>query len=209
MATTYLSDLRTQVRKDLHDTDNTAYRWTDDQLARHIERALQEFSEASPITATLDITTVAGQRGYALTATALHQRPGAIVAVEYPYTVNELPTFAQYRLWSDTLFILTTDAPATGETIRVWYTTPHTLSESVKTLAPEDEPIVQLGAAGYAARELESYNADRITISKFTTMDYRKFADQALSAFYALLQNRIRQRAQSVDSRQVWDTSTL
>src|SRR5215207_1269054 len=43
-----LSDIRTRVRKDLHDTDSGAYRWTDAQLDRHIERSLSDLSLACP-----------------------------------------------------------------------------------------------------------------------------------------------------------------
>ena len=55
MPTTYLSDLRNQVRKDLHDEDSSGYRWTDAVLNRHIERALAELSAACPRTATTTI----------------------------------------------------------------------------------------------------------------------------------------------------------
>ena len=47
-AMTILSDIRTRIRKDLRDTDSLAYRWTDVQLDRHIERALNELSIAIP-----------------------------------------------------------------------------------------------------------------------------------------------------------------
>ncbi len=39
-----LTDMRTLVRRDLHDEDATSYRWTNDELDRHIARALKDFS---------------------------------------------------------------------------------------------------------------------------------------------------------------------
>jgi hypothetical protein len=40
-----LSEMITVVRKDLRDQDSENYRWTDDELTRHINRAVREFSE--------------------------------------------------------------------------------------------------------------------------------------------------------------------
>ena len=34
-----LTDMKTIVRRDLHDEDDTNYRWTDDELDRHIAHA--------------------------------------------------------------------------------------------------------------------------------------------------------------------------
>ncbi|HZP26125.1 MAG TPA: hypothetical protein VFB90_03665, partial [Dehalococcoidia bacterium] len=57
-----LSDMRTRVRRDLHDEDATAYRWTDSELDRHIDRALREFSLALPLEAKTTLTTSSGSR---------------------------------------------------------------------------------------------------------------------------------------------------
>ena len=40
--------MRAIVQRDLHDEDETAYRWSDDALDGHIAHALKEFSEAIP-----------------------------------------------------------------------------------------------------------------------------------------------------------------
>ena len=44
-----LSEMRTIVRRDLHDEDASNYRWTDDELDRHIAHAVKDFSEALPL----------------------------------------------------------------------------------------------------------------------------------------------------------------
>ena len=41
-----LPTMRARVRRDLHDEDSNNYRWTDDELDRHIQRALNEVSTA-------------------------------------------------------------------------------------------------------------------------------------------------------------------
>ncbi len=43
-----LTEMRTIVRRDLHDEDDTNYRWTDEELDRHIAHAVKDFSEAVP-----------------------------------------------------------------------------------------------------------------------------------------------------------------
>ena len=43
-----LGDMRTIVRRDLHDEDAANYRWTDDELDRHIAHAVKDFSEYLP-----------------------------------------------------------------------------------------------------------------------------------------------------------------
>jgi hypothetical protein len=43
-----LSQLRAALRRDLRDEDPGDYRWSDDELDRHIDHALREFSQAIP-----------------------------------------------------------------------------------------------------------------------------------------------------------------
>ena len=43
-----LGQVRERVRRDLHDEDTNSYRWTDDALNRHIERALAKVSKVAP-----------------------------------------------------------------------------------------------------------------------------------------------------------------
>ncbi len=209
MPTTYLSDLRGQVRKDLHDEDSASYRWSDGVLNRHIERALAEFSAASPRTATTMINAVEGVREYDLSAVSdLTNRPSAIIAVEWPYDAAAPafpPRFVPVRVVANRLHLLSMEAPAAGDVLRVWYTLPHVLSESVKTLAPEDEPLVALGAAAYAALERASYATERITPSGATVDDYQAWGERALQRFRNALADRRQQAALVVDGRVSWE----
>ena len=43
-----LTEMRNIVRRDLHDEDSDNYRWTDDELNRHIAHTVKEFSEYMP-----------------------------------------------------------------------------------------------------------------------------------------------------------------
>lgn len=205
MPTTYLSDLRNQVRKDLHDEDSGSYRWTDAVLNRHIERALAELSAASPRTATTTINAGDGVREYDLSLISdLANRPAAVLAVEWPYVAaapTYPPPFVAFRLFANWLYVLSEQAPAAGDVLRVWYALPHVLSESAKTLATEDEPLLALGAAAYAALEREGYASERITPGAFTAKDYRAWGERAMTRFQDALADRRRQSALAVDGR--------
>ena len=43
-----LSSMRTLVRRDLKDEDNSSYRWQDDEIDRAIQRAVAELSRCAP-----------------------------------------------------------------------------------------------------------------------------------------------------------------
>lgn len=212
MPTAYLSDLRSLIRIDLHDEDESAYRWTNEALDRHIARALAEFSAASPRTATLTIEATAGWREYDLSEQSdLANRPAAVAAVEWPYDAAAPaypPPFVAFRVFANQLYLLADETPQAGDSIRVWYTLPHVLSEDEKSLAPEDEPLVALGAAAYAALERESYAAERITPTGRTAEEYRQWGERALKRFLAALVDRRRQEALLVDGRVGWDAGT-
>ncbi|MBI4308059.1 MAG: hypothetical protein HY684_04565, partial [Chloroflexi bacterium] len=75
-----LNDMRTRVRKDLRDEDSSAYRWTDAELDRHIDHALQDVSLAAPLEAKATLTTTAGSRDLSVAGLA---GLVALEAVEY------------------------------------------------------------------------------------------------------------------------------
>lgn len=202
---TYLSDLRNLVRKDLHDEDGSSYRWSDAVLDRHIGRALAELSAVSPRTATTTINAGAGVREYDLSLIAgLAGRPEAVVTVEWPYDAaapaypaNVVP----FRVFAGRLYLLVEQAPATGDVIRLGYTLPHVLSESEKTLAADDEPLLALGAAAYAALEREAFAVERITPSGRTAEEYRSWGERAVVRFQAALADRRQQAVLGADGR--------
>ena len=58
-----LTEMRTIVRRDLKDEDSQNYRWSDDELDRHIDHAVREFSNACPQEQQSDIATVVLKTG--------------------------------------------------------------------------------------------------------------------------------------------------
>lgn len=155
---TTLSDIRTRVRKDLHDTDAASQRWTDSELDRHIQRALDETSRSIPREASATLTTTPGSRDLSLAAlTGLIE----IEAVEYP--VGQFPpSYAQFSGWANALTLLVESAPATALPVTVYYTAQHTLDGSGTTLAGFQEDIVATGASAYAVLESGAGAIDRL-----------------------------------------------
>ena len=76
-----LTDMRAIVRRDLHDEDSQNYRWTNDELDRHISRAVKDFSEAIPREQKTLKSTVSGSRE--IDISSITDRV-MVEAVEYP-----------------------------------------------------------------------------------------------------------------------------
>ena len=57
-----LVDMRAIVRRDLHDEDANNYRWTNDELDRHIAHAVKDYSEAIPYEQKAIKATTSGSR---------------------------------------------------------------------------------------------------------------------------------------------------
>src|SRR3990172_8079348 len=112
-----LSDMRTWVRRDLHDEDAANYRWTDAELARHIDRAVRELSLSVPLPAKATLTTTPGSRD--LTITSLSGLV-AVEAVEYPVGYYP-PVYSPFSQWGDTLTLLVDSAPSGPESAYIYY----------------------------------------------------------------------------------------
>ena len=93
-----LPTMRTRVRRDLHDEDSQNYRWTDNELDRHIQRTLEEVSIASSREMKATLTTTADSRELSLaTLTDLI----SIEAAEYP-TGKYPPVYIGFSVWAGT-----------------------------------------------------------------------------------------------------------
>jgi hypothetical protein len=155
-----LPTMRARVRRDLRDEDSANYRWTDNEVDRHIERAVRELSLAAPLEATANLVTSAGNRD--LDVASLTNRV-SIDAVEYP-TALYPTSYAAHSLWANRLTLLIEGAPAAGEAVVVRYSKLHTLDATSSTLPEALEDVVATGAAAYAALEWASYATNRVNV---------------------------------------------
>ncbi|HEX74273.1 MAG TPA: hypothetical protein G4N93_03905 [Dehalococcoidia bacterium] len=174
-----LSDMRAIVRRDLHDEDDANYRWTNDELDRHIAHALKEFSEAMPYEQKATIATVADSRE--IDISSLSDRV-MVEAVEYP--VGEFPQrYQRYSLWVDRVTLLG-DVIPDGSNSYIYYGKLHTLDADTSTIPSKYEDLVALGATGYAVVEWAANSINRVNVGgAMTPRDFLTWGKGRLSSF--------------------------
>jgi len=171
--------MRTNVRRDLRDEDSENYRWTNDEIDRHIERALAEFSHALPREQTAQIATSADSMDIdisSLTARIM------VKAVEYP--IDAWPrSYQRFSLWEDTLTLLGDYVPA-GDDCYIYYGKLHTLDVSSSTIPTKHEDLVALGAEGYALVAWAAFAINQVNLGGTGTPSlFRIEGEQKLKQF--------------------------
>ncbi|MBI2851409.1 MAG: hypothetical protein HYX80_10320 [Chloroflexi bacterium] len=159
-----LSDMRTLVRRDLHDENSSNYRWNNDELDRHIAHAVKDFSEAIPYQQKATKATTAGSRE--IDIASITDRIN-VEAVEYP--VDKFPKrYQRFSLWADSLTLLGDEVPD-GSNAYIYYGKLHTLGVSTSTIPAMHEDLIAAGAAGYAAVEWAIYAVNLVNIGGLPT----------------------------------------
>ena len=159
-----LSEMRTIVRRDLKDEDENNYRWTNDELDRHIAHAVKEFSEAIPLEQKATKATTSGSRE--LDISNLSDRV-MVAAVEYP--VDTFPKrYQRFSLWGDTLTVLGDEVPD-GSNAYIYYGELHTLDAQGSTIPSQFDDLIAVGAEGYAAVEWALYATNRVNVGGSVT----------------------------------------
>ncbi len=187
-----LTEMRDIVRQDLHDEDAANYRWTDNELDRHIAHAVKEFSEAIPDEQQATKATTSGSRE--MDISTITDRV-MVEAVEYP--VDKFPKrYQPFSLWADTLTLLGDEIPD-GSNAYIYYGKLHALGAG-STIPARDEDLIAAGACGYAALEWAVYATNRVNIGGgITPKEFLSWGDEKLKYFRAELKrlgrrNRVR-----------------
>lgn len=191
--------MRGNLRQDLHDLDAGAYRWTDAALDRHIDRAVRELGSAWP--QTQDLVLSAAGRRYDLT-----DQMGYLWCerVEYPVDAQP-PRYLPFREEGTGHILLLGDAePAAGDWIKLWYAKARTLDSSGSSIPPEQEELVALGAAGFAALELAGYAMGQLNPSGDTPQWYRAWGEARLKDFWTRLDLLRAERGMAVGWMAQW-----
>ncbi len=174
-----LTDMRAIVRRDLHDEDDANYRWTNDEIDRHIEHAVKEFSESIPCEQKATQTTTAGSREMDISAIT-----GSVVveAVEYP--ADEFPArYQPFSLWGNMLTLLGEEVPDGGNAC-IYYGKLHTLDAGSSTIPAQHEDLIATGACGYAAIEWAVYAINKVNAGGTVTPgELREWGDRKLKFF--------------------------
>ena len=154
-----LTDMRAIVRRDLHDEDSQNYRWTNDELDRHIAHAVKEFSEYIPYEQKATKATTSGSRELDIATVT-----GRVMVEAMEYPVDKFPRrYQPFSLWGDTLTILGDEVPD-GSNAYIYYGKLHTLDASTSTIPAKFEDMIAVGAGGYAAVEWAAYAINRVNV---------------------------------------------
>jgi len=173
-----LTEMITLVRRDLKD-ETSPYRWSDDELTRHINRAVKELSERVPLPAMALLPTTSGSREVNISSLADRIM---VQAAEYP--IDNFPTsYQRFSIWGDTLTIISGDVP-NGGNCRVYYGELHVLNALGSTIPTKYEDIIAAGAGGYAAIEMSAYSINRVNVGGMSTpREYRLWGNARLLTF--------------------------
>lgn len=190
-----LSEMRTLVRRDLHDEDAANYRWTDNELDRHIAHAVRDFSQYLPYEQKATKATTSGSRE--LDISTITDRV-MVEAVEY--LVDKFPKrYQRFEIWGDKLTVLGDDVPD-GSNAYIYYGKLHTLDVSSSTIPSRHENLVAAGACGYAAVEWAQYAINRVNAGGvITPKEFLEWGNERLNFFRQELkrlgrQDRVRVR---------------
>jgi hypothetical protein len=175
-----INELHTRIRKDLKDEDPNNYRWTNDELDRHIFHAVYKFSIAIPAESKTTLYTTSGSREISLTSL---NGLIAVLTVEYP-TGNNQPPYVRFRTWENTLTLLIDNIPQGNEPVDIHYLKQHTLDSQGSSIPPKYEDIIATGATAYATLALANYSVDRTnTGGEQVSNNYLEWAKIKLEEF--------------------------
>jgi hypothetical protein len=192
-----ISEMITLVRRDLKD-ETSPYQWSDDELVRHVGRALNELSERLPLPAKAILPTVSGSRE--LDISSLTNRI-MVRAVEYPLD-HSPASYQRFSVWGNNLAIISGPEPD-GSQCAVYYGVPHTIDAAGSTLPTKYHDLVAIGACGYAAVSLAAATVNKVNVGgKAASEEYRTWGNERLVIF----RERLRQlgRRQRVRSQQLF-----
>jgi hypothetical protein len=174
-----LSDMRVVVRRDLHDEDSGNYRWSNDELDRHIAHAVRDFSEAIPYEQKETLASTEGSREIDISAITNRIM---VQAIEYP--IDKFPQIYQrFSLWADTITLLGDEVPD-GSNAYIYYGKLHTLDAESSTIPSHLEDLIATGACGYAAVEWAAFAINRVNVGgTITPGEFMDWGKEKLSYF--------------------------
>lgn len=183
-----LATLRNDVRRDLRDTEVGGYKWSDEELDRHITRAVADYTEVAP--AIGSVSQVAGESAsYDLSAT-----DGWLWCerVEYPADRSPRSTLAFEETTRGMVHLIDRlptgpGLPTPGEEVRFWYARQHTVDATICTVPYQHESLVTLGAIAYALLAYADYAIGRVNPASCDPRNYRELGLVRLEQFRAEL----------------------
>lgn len=144
--------IENKVRLTLRELVADTYEWSTEELERHVNRALQEVSEASPYEHKVAFKTVAGSKEIALSTYADNLL--FVIKGEYPVD-NDPPSFRNVdQFGNDVALVLSKSksAMAADEDVNLYLASLHELTKTSSTMNKTEEDALIIGAAVFAAQ---------------------------------------------------------
>ena len=195
-----LAEIIDYVETDLRDTANAT--WSPADLTRAVRWALQELSWGTPRRAVASFEAQAGRREYSLGAQGIADSL-FITEVWCPYTGAEPeypPRSVAWRLLDDDTLYLDVDCINAGDGVRVFYARGHTIQDldetPATTLSAEQEELVCLGAAGYAALQRAQESIGQVNVTAQAPRLWRDWGQARLYEFRTRLDQLARREMQ-------------
>ena len=184
---TDLDTLRDRVEGLLQDAGNED--WTAEELDEAVRLALAPLSTLLPARAVTTLDAVDGQFEYDLSAVSGLL---AVVEVWYPYLAGDArfgrPHPVRWRMLDEaTLYLDVGLQPDAAYQVRVFYDRVHTLAgldaATQTTLNAQEQAVLVLGAAGYAALARGRASIGQVNLGPDTPARYAAWGEARLKAF--------------------------
>jgi hypothetical protein len=176
-----LAGLRRRVRARLQDL--SASRWANEDLDEAIRTALEQYSKYKPQEALTSLELSSAGREIDISSIT------GLVRVEkvwWDYDSADPsypPNYRQFEVWpGDVLYIDDREEPASGETVRLWYTKKHTINgldgETATSLPADDAGTIVTGACHFAAHARTVELTENLTAHGDVLRELRQYADE-------------------------------
>lgn len=161
-----LVDFRASLRLDLNDPAGGSQRFADADLDRAVTRAVAELSLVFPFETDTEHTAGAASRTISLTGGTFTGLTG-VSEVEFPYGAAGVeaafpPALVPFRVGANgtSVLVLSADVPAATSVLRVRWQKAHLIDAASSTVPVRYDPLLALGAAGFACLAYSSPAAD-------------------------------------------------
>jgi len=181
---TTLISLRALVRRDLKDEDAANYRWTDDEIDRAINKALDDYSLYCPLQVRTTLATTSDSNEVSL---ATLSDMIDVLRVEHPITNRPYPS-RRFSVFASVLTFLD-GYLGDGGNCYVYWLQHHSIGTS-STVPTTHEYIVAIGAAAYALNSQAQYQVDLAnTGGDKVDNDYGARSGEMFERFYYALRH--------------------